>query len=247
MTSRRAGGAELPVDHRRAHRRLGLGAVVGNDDALAGGEAVGFDHDRKAELAAGDGRERLRRARSQTTNRAVGIACRAMKCLAKTFEHSSAAPRCEGPTIGAAARRGTDRRRRARAAPRARRRSGRRAHARPARERPSGSVEIDRQTAADERQYPDSRARRAPRDTSGPGASRQASACSRPPPPRTRTCTRSGFYVEESGRLRGSGVPRRATLRCCPEPVPCAWAGRISTGEGVSNRGRSQDSGRRVH
>ena len=48
----RAGLAEPLVDHHRLHLRLCVGKIRGNDDALARGEAIGFQHDRKSELAA---------------------------------------------------------------------------------------------------------------------------------------------------------------------------------------------------
>ena len=78
----RAGGAELPIEHRRADGRLGLRRVLGDDDALAGGEAVGLDDDREAEVARRTRRRAPRRRSSQTTNRAVGMPWRAMKSLA---------------------------------------------------------------------------------------------------------------------------------------------------------------------
>ena len=59
-----AGAAESPVDHRLAHRRLGGRAVLGNHDALARGETVGFHDNRKAEIAARDHRECLVRGRA---------------------------------------------------------------------------------------------------------------------------------------------------------------------------------------
>ena len=54
MTTRAPACAELTILHRGANRGVGLGAVGGNDDALARGETVGLDHDRQAELAARD-------------------------------------------------------------------------------------------------------------------------------------------------------------------------------------------------
>ncbi len=61
-TTRASRGAEGAVDHHHANRRLGLVTVLGNDHALAGGQTVGLDHDRAAELAA-----------ANRPNRVVGV------------------------------------------------------------------------------------------------------------------------------------------------------------------------------
>ena len=45
------GGPELPLLHRRGDRGAGCRPVVGDDDPLAGGEAVGLDHHGISELA----------------------------------------------------------------------------------------------------------------------------------------------------------------------------------------------------
>ena len=57
MTTRVAGVAESALAHRGDKRRLCVGRGLGDDDALAGGESVGLEHDRHA--------ERARRARRQ--------------------------------------------------------------------------------------------------------------------------------------------------------------------------------------
>ena len=54
-----AGRAELPFAHRVDDRALRGGAVLGDHDALARRETVGLQHDRQAELAAADRRERV--------------------------------------------------------------------------------------------------------------------------------------------------------------------------------------------
>ncbi len=51
MRTRLPGGAELLLDHHLRDRLFGLLGVVADDDALAGGQAVGLDDDREAELA----------------------------------------------------------------------------------------------------------------------------------------------------------------------------------------------------
>ena len=48
-----------PIAHRRDDGGFGRRAIVGDDDALAGGEAVGLQHDRQAELADANDAQRL--------------------------------------------------------------------------------------------------------------------------------------------------------------------------------------------
>ena len=178
-----------------------------------------------------------RSSESQTTNRAVGIPCRAMKSLANTFEHSSAARARRRPDdwpaglpeqVGDAAleRRlgpddGRDRRLRVLGEGQHAVQGGRDRWRRSARSPPCR----------------DCRGRRSDAVTSGSRLSRQASACSRPPLPRTRT--RIGLA---DCRLSRTCL----TYACWPAPQRAGWQGRNPPGEGVSSLGRSEDSGRRV-
>ena len=59
MTSRSPAAPNRRSRHRRGDGRLGGRAILGDDDALAGGETVGFQHDRKSELAGPHDAERL--------------------------------------------------------------------------------------------------------------------------------------------------------------------------------------------
>ena len=93
----RAGVAEPALAHRGDDGRFGLGAIVGDDDALAGGQAVGLQDDRESELAA-IGRTRApRRAMSQVRKRAVGTPCRAMNAFANALLDSRRAAAAVGP------------------------------------------------------------------------------------------------------------------------------------------------------
>ena len=130
MTSWRAGVAKRRGRPSPPARRLrpppGWSAMT---TPLPAGQAIGLDDHRKAEFVA----QRRRRGVAnslQTRNLAVGIPWRAMKCLEWTLEHSSAAPRRAGPTMGWPCAR-KSRPRPARGAPRGRRRSGRPARGRP--------------------------------------------------------------------------------------------------------------------
>ena len=71
-----AGRAERPRAHRRDGRRLRGCAVLGDDDAFAGGQAVGLQHDGETEPAIADHRERFVEglARLKTRGR-DGVAC----------------------------------------------------------------------------------------------------------------------------------------------------------------------------
>jgi hypothetical protein len=74
-----------------------LGEAHGDDDALAGGEAVGLDDDR---CALDRRRRRVPRSIGERLEiHAVGMLCRAMKRLAKSFELSSWAASFVGPKI----------------------------------------------------------------------------------------------------------------------------------------------------
>src|SRR5439155_5062393 len=66
-----ARGAELPIAHRVDNRALRRGAIVGDDDAFAGRQAVGLEHDRQAEFSAAQRRERgvRRLARAEARGR----------------------------------------------------------------------------------------------------------------------------------------------------------------------------------
>ncbi len=55
----RARRAESALAHDGDDRRLGLRAIPGDDDALAGGEAVGLEHERPAEFAGPGDAERF--------------------------------------------------------------------------------------------------------------------------------------------------------------------------------------------
>ena len=55
-----AGMAEPLVGHHAVHFRFGVAQVRRNDDAFAGSQAVGLEHDRERELAALEDRDRLR-------------------------------------------------------------------------------------------------------------------------------------------------------------------------------------------
>ena len=57
----RAGVAEALVDHRGVDRGFGRRSIRRDDDALAGGEAVGLDDERVAELARSNRRDAHRR------------------------------------------------------------------------------------------------------------------------------------------------------------------------------------------
>ena len=74
-----------------------VGAIVGDDDAFAGGETVGLQHDRKPELA---GPRRTRSASSsdsQVRKRAVGTPWRAMNAFANALLDSRRAAAAVGP------------------------------------------------------------------------------------------------------------------------------------------------------
>ena len=125
------GAVEVLLDDDAAARRRsrraacvqGLVAVVGDDDALAGGESVVLDDVGRAEGRRA--RRRLPRASVQTWAIAVGTPAAAMTSLANALLPSSWAAAADGPKTGKpAARRRRPRRRRA--GPRGRRRRGRR-------------------------------------------------------------------------------------------------------------------------
>src|SRR5207302_1791272 len=54
-----AGCAKTPIAHRPNRGRLGRREIVGNDDALTSGEAIGLEHHRKPEPTRSDDRQRL--------------------------------------------------------------------------------------------------------------------------------------------------------------------------------------------
>ena len=89
----------------RAHRRFGCRAILGDDDALAGGEAVGLHHQRDTRTRRDAMASSAASAESQTRKRAVGTRWRAMKSFANALLHSSAAAACVGPDDGACLRR----------------------------------------------------------------------------------------------------------------------------------------------
>ena len=165
--------------------RLGLGDARRDDDALAGGEAVGLDDDRRAPLAhIGLGGVR---PRGSARRRRSGCRTRAQSSLVKAFEPSSCAAARRGPNalMPAAARSSTR--------PATSGASG------PTTTRPIASA---RQKAAIAAWSPGSRATLVPHCAVPglPGAMKsrsqrglpeifQASACSRPPEPMRRMFT----------------------------------------------------------
>ena len=82
-----------------ATARFGRCAIVGDDDALARGEAVGLQHDRLAELAAAARRASASSSDSHVRKRAVGTPCRAMNAFANALLDSSRAAAAVGPKI----------------------------------------------------------------------------------------------------------------------------------------------------
>ena len=93
-----AGRSESTVDHGRAHGRFGRRAIVGDDDALAGGETVGLEHERIAEFTARDRGERIAGRVADAETAQVGTRCRAMKSFANALLLSSWAAARVGPT-----------------------------------------------------------------------------------------------------------------------------------------------------
>ena len=90
-----------------AHRGFRGGAVLGDHDALAGGQAVGLDDQRVARTRRAAIAASASSAESHTRKRAVGTPWRAMKSFANALLDSSAAAARVGPTIGAACARRT--------------------------------------------------------------------------------------------------------------------------------------------
>jgi hypothetical protein len=78
------------------NRGMRLVQVHGHHHALAGGQSIGLDDDRRALLVDVGVR---RGASEKVAKRAVGMLCLAMKRLAKSFELSSCAASLVGPKI----------------------------------------------------------------------------------------------------------------------------------------------------
>ena len=86
----------------RCERRIGFFASLRDDDAFAGGQAIGLQHDREAKLA--QSRRALPHALATVAKRAVGTPMRSMNLLEWTLLPSSAAFSAVGPTMAMSAR-----------------------------------------------------------------------------------------------------------------------------------------------
>ena len=93
---------EAALAHDRGHRGVGRRGIRGNDHAFAGGETVGFEHDRKAELP---GREERHRVLGGLGHVIRG-GWHAVSCHERLRERLAgleAAAACVGPTMGSPA------------------------------------------------------------------------------------------------------------------------------------------------
>ena len=89
------GGAEAPLDEEGLDRLARLGLVGADDHALARGQPVGLEHRRVGD--AGELLERLARGCAAPRAPAVGTPASAISSLAWTFEPSSRAASARGP------------------------------------------------------------------------------------------------------------------------------------------------------
>ena len=86
MTSRSPAAPNAARPSPRRSPRSAVGAVLGDDDALAGGEAVGLQHDRASRTRRDrDDAPAPRRATRRSRKRAVGTPWRAMKAFANAL------------------------------------------------------------------------------------------------------------------------------------------------------------------
>ena len=227
----RAGVAERAVGASSARRRPWPRRPSADDDALAGGQPVGLHDHGRAELV--DEASRLRRRRRSAPNARRRHARRAHQLLGEDLASPRAAPpRATGPKTAQPAPRERVRQPERRAAASGptttrsiacSRATARRA---PQRRRPRPATQRARRPRCR-----GSRARTTPPRRAGSRASFQASACSRPPLPTTRT--------------------RIASLQCRKwrAPVntiamPCSSAARDHLG--VAHRAAGLDDGRRA-
>ena len=100
MTSRSPAAPNLRSAIAAIDGRFGGRPVVGDDDALAGRQAVGLEDDRPAEFAGADDAQAPRSSDSQVRKRAVGTPWRAMNAFANALLDSSRAAAAVGPKIG---------------------------------------------------------------------------------------------------------------------------------------------------
>ena len=207
ITSGAAGVAERRARQVGAHRVARVGERLGDEHALARGEAVGLHDVGAAAASRGTRAPRPRRRHRTRAWRAVGTPAAASTSFIHAFEPSSRAAVGAGPEREPAPGPRPRRPRRRRAAPRGRRRRGRRrARRRAARPRPDRRRRPD--AARDARRSPGCRARRPPRSTLGERAAPTPARARARRAPTTRTSSRAIRRLEQrphdaSGRAPG--------------------------------------------